>query len=299
MVENTQNQNKQNDMDMSKIPSKFKDAKTGEINVQALLKSYLELEKKLSNRSKLLPAATVGTMPNSPDDYKIVMKNPKLVMDEDMNKQLFELGFTNEQLQAIYDLAADKIIPLLENLSADYRADKEMAELENEFGGAEAFNTIARQISAWGEKNLNPEIFNTVFDIFARLNKGAEKLKVNEIRRAIYRSFVTLWISEYVEEKLQNNIKEYKSVFSANSIKHYEDYGRFYRSIAFYISVYFFYYLNDCNLTIYQHFTDCLLIICIYITFPIDLSKSKIIILAQLPFKTFGSIPNKAITFDI
>ncbi|MBQ9738630.1 MAG: hypothetical protein IJV75_03865 [Alphaproteobacteria bacterium] len=162
MVENTQNQNKQNDMDMSKIPSKFKDAKTGEINVQALLKSYLELEKKLSNRSKLLPATTVGTMPNSPDEYKIVMKNPKLVMDEDMNKHLFELGFTNEQLQAVYDLAADKIIPLLENLSADYRADKEMAELENEFGGAEAFNTIARQISAWGEKNLNPEIFNAL-----------------------------------------------------------------------------------------------------------------------------------------
>ena len=181
MVENTQNQNEQNMLETDKIPAKFKDAKTGQINVEALLKSYLALEKKLSNRPKLLPTEKVGTMPASPEEYNIVMKNPKLVIDEEMNKQLFELGFTNEQLQAVYDLAADKIIPLLENLSADYRADKEMAELENEFGGADAFNTIARQISAWGEKNLKPEIFNAlstskegIMTIYKMMNEQSE-----------------------------------------------------------------------------------------------------------------------------
>ena len=180
MVENTQNQTEQT-TETTKIPTKFKDAKTGEVKIDALVKSYLELEKKLSNRSKLLPVSAQGTMPSSPEEYKIVMKNPKLVIDEEMNKQLFNLGFTNEQLQAVYDLAADKIIPLLENLSADYRADKEMAELENEFGGAEAFNTIARQISAWGEKNLKPEIFNAlstskdgIMTIYKMMNEQSE-----------------------------------------------------------------------------------------------------------------------------
>lgn len=181
MVENTKNQNEQSTVDTSKIPEKFKDAKTGEIKVDALLKSYLELEKKLSNRSKLLPSTIKGTMPDTPEEYQIVMKNPKLVIDKEMNKQLFELGFTNKQVQAVYDLAADKIIPLLENLSADYRADKEMAELEKEFGGAEAFNTIARQISAWGEKNLKPEIFNAlstskegIMTIYKMMNEQTE-----------------------------------------------------------------------------------------------------------------------------
>lgn len=163
------------------VPEKFKDAKTGEIKVEELLKSYLALEKKLSNRKNLLPQSAKGTMPNSPDDYTLVMKNPKLVPDEKLNHHLFNLGFTNEQVQAVYDLAADTVIPLLEELSADYRADKEMAELEREFGGADAFNTVARQISAWGEKNLKPQIFNAlssskdgIMAIYKMMNEESE-----------------------------------------------------------------------------------------------------------------------------
>ena len=41
-------------------------------------------------------------------------------------------------------------------------ADKELQELEKEFGGPERFNEIARQLSAWGEKNLDANTFNTL-----------------------------------------------------------------------------------------------------------------------------------------
>lgn len=80
----------------------------------------------------------------------------------------------------------------------------------------------------------------TKYDIFSRLNKGAEKLKVNEIRKAIYRSPLLEQIDKYVklytskaadpESKLK-----YNEAFSPNDIKRYEDYGRFYTSIAFWI----------------------------------------------------------------
>lgn len=73
----------------------------------------------------------------------------------------------------------------------------------------------------------------TKYDIFSRLNKGAEKLKVNEIRKAIYRSEALKLIENYVEKNIDS--LEYKMVFTPNDIKRYEDYGRFYRSIAFYI----------------------------------------------------------------
>ena len=43
----------------------------------------------------------------------------------------------------------------------------------------------------------------TKYDIFARLNRGAEKLKVNEIRRAIYKSKITGLITEFVNEQLE------------------------------------------------------------------------------------------------
>ena len=79
----------------------------------------------------------------------------------------------------------------------------------------------------------------TKYDIFARLNKGAEPLKVNEIRRAIYHSHATSIISEYIEGVLalddgQASKIEYKNIFTPNDIKRFEDYGRFYRSLAFY-----------------------------------------------------------------
>ena len=77
----------------------------------------------------------------------------------------------------------------------------------------------------------------TKYDIFSRLNKGAEKLKVNEIRKAICRSPLLEWIDEYVksytdtEDEARKQI--YTNIFSPNDIKRYEDYGRFYTSIAF------------------------------------------------------------------
>ena len=40
--------------------------------------------------------------------------------------------------------------------------DKDLSELNKTFGGAEQFNQIARQISTWGEKNLNPQIFEAL-----------------------------------------------------------------------------------------------------------------------------------------
>ncbi len=73
----------------------------------------------------------------------------------------------------------------------------------------------------------------TKYDIFARLNRGAEKLKVNEIRRAIYKSKTTSWITDFVDDQQKSNKEFYESVFTPNDIKRYEDYGRLYRSLAF------------------------------------------------------------------
>lgn len=142
------------------VPEKFKDPKTGEIKVEELLKSYLALEKKLSERA-VSPSAR-GMMPANADEYDIQLKSDLITIDPEMNERLFELGFTNEQVQTVYDLAVEKVLPLLQELSADYKADQELAALENEFGGAEQFNTIARQISAWGEKNLSPDIYEAL-----------------------------------------------------------------------------------------------------------------------------------------
>ena len=73
----------------------------------------------------------------------------------------------------------------------------------------------------------------TKYDIFSRLNKGSEPLKVNEIRKAIYQSHVLKQVDLYVRDHLDN--AAYSLIFSKNDIKHYDDFGRFFRSIAFYV----------------------------------------------------------------
>lgn len=128
-----------------------------------LLKSYLALERKLAERgNKNLLQNQKGLMPASADDYQIDLKQSGLTIDPDVNRRLFELGFTQEQVQAVYDLAAEKVVPVIQQLAMDYRTDRELADLEKEFGGADRFNQAARQIFLWGQQNLDPDVFQAL-----------------------------------------------------------------------------------------------------------------------------------------
>lgn len=144
--------------DAADFPDKFKTA-TGDLNTAALLKSYLELEKKMGSRSEQSPT---GIRPDKPTDYRIRIDNAMMVNDPVVNQRLFDLGLTNEQVQGIYDLASDTIMPMIETLCAAFRADKDLSDLERTFGGTDKFNQVARQISSWGEKNLDRSVFETL-----------------------------------------------------------------------------------------------------------------------------------------
>ena len=152
----------QNELSETIIPNKFK-KQDGTINVMELLKSYLALERKLAERSnKNLLQNQKGLMPANADDYQIDLKQSGLTIDPDVNRRLFELGFTQEQVQAVYDLAAEKVVPVIQQLAMDYRTDRELADLEKEFGGADRFNQAARQIFLWGQQNLDPDVFQAL-----------------------------------------------------------------------------------------------------------------------------------------
>lgn len=139
-----------------KTPEKFLD-EDGNLKTDDLLKSYLALEKKMSE-----PKTPENQIPKSATDYKIISKNPLIESDPEINEILFQHGFTNDQVQVVYDLATDKILPLMQEMIQDIATDRELQELEQEFGGPEQFNTIARQISDWGEKNLDSATFEAL-----------------------------------------------------------------------------------------------------------------------------------------
>lgn len=113
----------------------------------------------------------------------------------------------------------------------DIYGDKNYTEIEAEFS-SEIKNLLSSVLDIYVITANSPEF--TKYDIFSRLNKGSEKLRVNEIRKAIYRSNSLVKIEEFVEPLIKSKDVNYLKMFSKTDIQRFEDFGRFYKSIAFY-----------------------------------------------------------------
>lgn len=153
------------------IPEKFKDPSTGELKIDSLLTSYSELEKKLSKSPSI---------PKSPDDYCINCDHGYFTDDKELNKKLHEKGFTNDQVQIVYDLAAEKLVPLVFKVAADYNAEREIDKLIKHFGGEDQWRETSRQLLAFGQKALPADVLETLSSSYEgvlalhRMMKGEE-----------------------------------------------------------------------------------------------------------------------------
>jgi len=139
------------------IPEKFKNKETGSVNVNAMAKSYKELEKKLSHSPKI---------PKTSEDYCIDCAHNLFDEDKELNQQFHEKGFSNEQVQFIYDLAAEKMVPLAVQLAGDFQADNEIEKLINHYGGVEKWKEVSRQLLAFGQKNLPADVLDNLSSSF-------------------------------------------------------------------------------------------------------------------------------------
>lgn len=179
------------------VPDKFWDGESGKIRVEALLGSYLELEKKLSgmmpapetadDRLRILRALGV---PETPDAYQIDVSHGLFAVDPDLNGRLHERGFTPEQVQMVYDLAVEKMVPMVLELADEFKAEREIDRLVAAFGGPEAWAEISRQLLSYGQKNMPPEVLSNLASSFEgvmalyRLMKGNEPLLAQQADHA-------------------------------------------------------------------------------------------------------------------
>lgn len=113
---------------------------------------------------------------------------------------------------------------------ADWFANRQFSQIQTEF--SELTNAMLSSVLDIYVITANSPEF-TKYDIFSRLNKGSEPLKVNEIRKAIYQSHAMKIVNEFVHSNLKSHAV-YDLVFTKTNIKRFDDYGRFFRSIAFY-----------------------------------------------------------------
>lgn len=156
-------------MPLDDVPQKFRDPASGALRVDALLKSYLELERALSRRmaapgddaseeDRLRWRRALG-VPESPDAYEIKAPHDLCGPDEEVNRRLHEAGFSCRQAQLVYDLAAERLLPLIAEAAAEFDAGKQREKLHAEFGGEERYRRLAPQIAAWGRANLSEPVF--------------------------------------------------------------------------------------------------------------------------------------------
>ncbi|PIW30479.1 MAG: hypothetical protein COW30_02005, partial [Rhodospirillales bacterium CG15_BIG_FIL_POST_REV_8_21_14_020_66_15] len=94
------------------LPAKFWDAEAGQARVEDLARSYAALERRLG-------AAGGDTVPDDPAGYRIAPAMEGLTPDPEVNARLMEAGFTQAQAQLVYDLAAEKLAPLVQDLAAE------------------------------------------------------------------------------------------------------------------------------------------------------------------------------------
>lgn len=148
------------------VPVKFWDPATGGIRVDALLKSYQELERKMSAPAdpaaeKARALALLG-VPEQPDGYCIRCDHGLFEPDPEINNRLHGAGYTPDQAQLLYDLAAERMLPLLKEMAEGYQAEAELEKLAGHFGGAEKWQELSGQILAWGQRNLPPPLLDAL-----------------------------------------------------------------------------------------------------------------------------------------
>lgn len=166
------------------LPTKFWDEQKQDVRVESLAKAYLALEKRLhgQNGQGSAKGAEAGpAIPKSPDAYRLNLNSIVKEADPVVNQRLHKAGFTEEQAQLVYDLAAERLMPAAEALAADFEAERQLARLVDHFGGEDAWAETARQLETWGKSNLPPQMMSAltttyegVMALYGMMNEGGE-----------------------------------------------------------------------------------------------------------------------------
>lgn len=151
------------------VPEKFWDQASGSIRTEALLRAYLDMEKRHAGMVRV-PAPSSSSdelasfrralgVPDTPDGYCIECRHEMLASDPEVNHRLHQAGFTPQQAQLVYDLAHERVIPMMDQMREEFTAKQGLDKLKDYFGGDGRWGETARQVSTWGKANLSPEVY--------------------------------------------------------------------------------------------------------------------------------------------
>lgn len=140
------------------LPEQFWDEKNKQVKLNELINAYNELVVRDEN----LVETNLRNIPESFDKYQINSPSPLLEVDDDILKKFYDNHFTNKQAQLVYDLAGERVLPVLSEMGVNFEAERQLEKLTRHFGGRDKFNEVSRQLSAWSKKNVNSEVYDAL-----------------------------------------------------------------------------------------------------------------------------------------
>ena len=135
------------------LPDKFWDPEAGQVRVDALAKSYGELERHFGAGSGI---------PESPDAYDIPVVENGIPADPEVNARLHGAGFTNDQVRLVYELANEVLPAMASAMASESQFMRDTEHLERHYGGPERWAAMRRQLTAWGKAKLPPQVFDAL-----------------------------------------------------------------------------------------------------------------------------------------
>lgn len=137
------------------LPRKFWDEQAKSPRLEAMAQSYREMERKIG-------AGLHKQVPNRHDDYCVECKSDLFTSNPLVNERMHKAGFSNEQVQLVYDLAHEALEPLVAEIFAMVHAQQQVDRLCEHFGGEERWQETARQLNAWGSQKFGERAMETM-----------------------------------------------------------------------------------------------------------------------------------------
>lgn len=137
------------------MPDKFWDEKTGTVRTDAMAKSYRDMESKLGG-------LTDADIPDGPDGYEIEIDGKPFETDSEVNARLHAAGFSRDQAQTVYELAREKMAPMLAEYAVNMEAREQTEKLAQHFGGEDKWKQLSRQLATWGRANCSDDVYGAL-----------------------------------------------------------------------------------------------------------------------------------------
>lgn len=173
------------------VPEEFWDKAAGTIRIEDVLRELLALRAATAASDEAhgqmaagldLPSSAPeppGPPPN-PEDYVIAPPHAFIESDPALNAKLHAAGFTQAQAQLVYELAAERLVPMVGEVISEVEARRHLDRLERHFGGEDAWRQTAAQLKSWGTAHLAPEVMTALAGSFEGILALQQMMRASE-----------------------------------------------------------------------------------------------------------------------